>query len=60
MLNEIEICEKLRELSEQIPKNLDVLLPDCKPKEFYSADIEVPFENVKLSKLLRFIADMME
>ena len=59
MLAEYEICEQLRALSKNTPKKIKVLLPNCKPKDFYQADVEVPFVNVELSKLLHFIADML-
>ena len=58
-MNETEICRMLRNLSKNTPKRMKVLLPDCKPKEFYRADVEVPFVKVEVSKLLHFIADMM-
>ena len=59
MLSEDKICERLRELSDNTPKKIQVMLPACKPVEFYNDDVEVPFVNVNLSKLLHFIADMM-
>lgn len=59
LLSEPKICERLRELSDSTPKKIKVMLPACKPTDFYKDDVEVPFVNVGLSKLLHFIADMM-
>jgi len=51
---------ELRKLSNSIPKKIRIMLPACKPADFYKAWLETPFVDVELSKLLHFIADMTE
>ena len=58
-MNDTEIKEVLRGLSKNIKVDDKVLLPDCKPSEFYDSTIDVEFKNVKLAKLIYFIADMI-
>ena len=60
MLKDHEVASKLREMSAEIPEDNMVLLPDITPRKMWDATIDdVPFENVALSKLLYFIADMI-
>lgn len=60
MLSKYEIRKRLRELSHSTPKGTKVMLPACKPADFYKVWLETPFVGVELSKLLHFIADMTE
>ena len=59
MLKDYQVVQELRELSQSIPEEETVLLPDCKPSEFYVSTKEVEFVEVELSRLLYFIADML-
>lgn len=55
-----DVCEELRSLAEKQPKRETVLLPMCKANDWWNCGVEVDFEPVKISKLLLFIADMIE
>lgn len=60
-LGEIQICASLRDLSKSADPSLTVSLPAIKPSEMMDDKKaeQVDFEDVPLSKLLHFIADMM-
>jgi len=55
-----DICAELRRLAQKQPKRETVLLPACKASDWWKCDVEVDFEPVKISKLLQFLADMIE
>lgn len=55
-----DLCAELRTLAEKQPKRETVLLPMCRANDWWNFGLEVDFEPVKISKLLHFIADMME
>ena len=55
-----DVCEALRKIVKQTPKNETVLMPAVKPSQWWDSTIEAEFEKVKIHKLLQFIADMIE
>ena len=54
----MDITQELRLLADGIPEDETVSLPACRASEWPKR--EVHFEDVKISGLLRFIADMCE
>jgi len=57
---DFDICAELRKLAKMQPKRETVLLPMCNVSDWWNVEIEPDYEPVKISKLLQFIADMIE
>ena len=59
-MNIIVICNELREMADSIPDDETVKLPATKVSHWFKPDDKSLFEDVYISELLRFLADMIE
>ena len=60
MIGGYDVCAELRKIVKQVPRKDTVSMPYLPVSGWLNGTIEPHFEEVKIHKLLQFIADMIE